>query len=249
MLLTYTCTSGQTTEDYLVTNTLDTLYGKIKPLDYGQSPKVQLQTSESKTLYSIFETKAYSYNGDIYLPVRNYDRYEFMKLILSGYLSLYAFIPPNQNGYDGLFLQKMDGTFMEVPNLGFKKQMSRYLYDCGTVGERIASGELSRKNLEEIILEYNACIDIRTNEKLSAISVKAENKEKVDPWKVLEEKIKSTAEFEGKTTALEMVTEIVKKVSKGEKVPSFIVDGLKNVLNNQEHLKEPLATALKMIEN
>ncbi len=250
MLLTYTCAAGQSTEDYLVTNTMDTIYGKIKPLDYGPEPKVQIQTADKKkTTYSIFETKAYHYNGDTFIPVRNYSQYAFMKLISSGYLSLFAFKPENQNSYSGLFLTKMDGTFIEVPNLAFKKNMSKFLDDCGDIGERILSGELSRNDLDKIIAEYNACINNRTIQRQTEVLAKVENAEKTDPWKSLDEKIKSTSDFEGKSTALEMVTEIINKTSKGEKVPSFVIDGLKNVLGNQENLKEPLANALKSLEN
>ncbi len=218
-------------------------------MDYGNHPKVQVQNEENKTTYSIFDTKAYTLGGETYMPIRNYDRYEFMRLVSTGYVSLYAFKPQNQNGYDGLFLQKMDGTFMEVPNIGFKKHMGRFLEDCGDISERISSGDLTRKNLEEILREYNSCITNRTKEKQAIIVTKIENKEKADPWQTLDEKIKNTAEFDGKSTALEMVAEVINKVTKNEKVPSFVIDGLKNVLRNQEQLKEPLENALKTIEN
>lgn len=250
MLLTYTCASGQTTEDYFVSNTLDTIYGKIKPLDFGPEPKVQIQTADKKkTTYSIFDTKAYTYNGDTYKPVKNYNKYEFMKVVISDYLSLYTFKPENQTSYSGLFLTKMDGSIMEVPNLGFKKKMEAFLGDCGTIGERIESGELSRNNLEEIINEYNTCILNRTREKQSQAATASVNEGKSDPWKSLETEIKELADFEGKTSALEMVTEVINKVSKGEKVPSFVINGLKDVLKDQEELKTPLTTALKSLED
>lgn len=249
MLLTYTCASGQSAEDYIVTNTMDTIYGKIKPLDYGLEPKIQLQTADKKKkVYSILDTKVFFYNGDSYYPMKNYDRYQFMKLISSGYLSLYAFQPENQNNYDGRFLQKMDGTFTEVPNLAFKKNMSKFLDDCGIIGERISSGEWSRNNLDEIISEYNKCIDNRTLVSQTEIAAKVENQEKSEPWKSLKDKI-NAADFEGKSTAMEIVTEIISKTSKGEKVPSFVIDGLKNTLSSQESLKEPLEAALKSLEN
>lgn len=250
MLLTYTCASGQSTEDYFVSNTMDTIYGKIKPLDYGLEPKVQIQTADKKkTTYSIFETKAYSYNGDIFQPVKNYTKYEFMKVVTTGYLSLYHFKPENQTNYSGLFLTKMDGSFMEVPNLGFKKKMADFLGDCGTIGEKISSGEFTRGDLDVIINEYNTCILDRTNENQTKISTTLVNEEKSDPWKSLEKEIKESPDFEGKSSALEMVTEVISKVSKGEKVPAFVIDGLKNILKDQEDLTKHLTTALASLEN
>ncbi len=250
MLLTYTCASGQATGDYFVSNKLDTIYGKIKPLDFGPEPKVQIQTADKKkTSYSIFETKAYTFNGDTYKPVKNFNKYEFMKVVISDYLSLYTFKPENQTTYNGLFLTKMDGSIMEVPNLGFKKKMEAFLGDCGTIGERIESGELSRNNLEEIINEYNACILNRTHEKQSQVATAIVNEEKSDPWKSLEKEIKESDDFEGKSSALEMVSEVINKVSKGEKVPSFVINGLKDILKGQEGLKKQLTTALESLEN
>ena len=250
MILTYTCAAGQSTEDYVVTNTLDTIYGKIKPMDYGLEPKVQVQTADKKkSIYSIFEAKAYHFDGNTYFAVKNYDQYEFMRLISDGYLSLFAFKPENQNSYSGLFLTKMDGTFMEVPNLGFKKNMSRFLADCGDIGEKISNGDVSRKDLDAIIAEYNTCIADQTVKRQSEVLALEENVEKTNPWKSLDEKIKAAPDFEGKSTAMEMVTEIISKTSKGEKVPSFVIDGLKNVLSNQGSLKEPLEAALNSLEN
>ncbi len=250
LLLTYTCVNAQEKGDYVLTTTLDTLYGEVKPLDYGPIPKVQLQTTDKKKeAYSIFEIKEFSFKGEQYFPMKHYDRYTFMKLIVPGYLSLYAYQPENQNDFNGLFLYKMDGTSIEVPNLGFKKNMSKFLDDCGAVGERISSGEFNRNKLEEIIVAYNACITENTLEHREKIVIENNNVRKANPWNTLNDKVNDHQEFDGKETALEMITEILAKVSRGEKVPTFVIDGLKNILSSQENLKEPLETALKTLEN
>lgn len=250
LLLTYTCASGQTEDDYFVTVTLDTVYGKIKPMDFGPEPKVQVQTADNKkTVYSIFETKFFTYRGEQYFPVKHFDRYTFMKLLIPGYLSLYAFQPENQNNYDGLFLQKLDGTAIEVPNLGFKKNMSRFLSDCGDIGDRISNGEFNRTKLDSIVWAYNQCILKNTEQQQKIITAEEENLKKSDPWKALDEQIRSHKNFDQKSEALEIITEIIKKVSQGDKVPAFMVDGLKSNLENQTDLKTPLETALKTLAN
>lgn len=250
MLLTYTCASAQSKEDYFVTVTLDTIYGKVKPMDFGPEPKVQVQTADNKkVVYSIFETKFFTYKGEQFFPVKHFDRYTFMKLLTPGYLSLYAFQPENQNNYDGRFLQKKDGTSIEVPNLGFKKHMSKFLEDCGDIGERIASGSLNRSMLDSIIYEYNVCILNNTVEQQKALSATNQNLKNADPWKTLDDQVRGHKDFDQKDEALEIITEVIKKVTQGDKVPSFMVEGLKSSLEGQKDLKTPLEAALKTLEN
>src|SRR5690606_23106883 len=99
----------------------------------------------------------------MYHPVNAPNGYVFMKLLKRGYLSRYAFQPQNQNNYDALFLMKRDGNGLEVPNLTFKKSMKRYLDDCPTVADKIESDILNKRDINEIVDQYNACIMTRSN--------------------------------------------------------------------------------------
>jgi hypothetical protein len=171
-----------------------------------------------------------------------------MKLLKSGYLSLYAFQLENQVTYDGLLLRKKDGATLEVPNLGFKKLMSKYLSDCEQVSEKIDNGELNKKNLDKIIDEYNSCIEMRTSAHEKIISQNAEQSKKINSWDTLEEKVKNKPDFEGKTNALEMISDIKNKIRHEEKIPNFLLEGLKTSLSKAE-LSQELENALKELEN
>ena len=119
LMLVYQCASAQ---DYVLTARGDSLTGEVKPLFYGPEKRVQLtDASKEKNTFSLFEVRGFSHDGDIYHPIKGDEGYVFMKLLKSGYLSLYAFQPENQTRFDGLFLRKLDGEGMTVPNLGFKK--------------------------------------------------------------------------------------------------------------------------------
>lgn len=244
MLLVYKCAGAQ---DYLVTSKGDTLAGEVKPLFYGVEKKVQLsQEGKKKVVYPMFQVRSFYYRGELYQPVKGPEGYTFMKLQKGGYLSLYTFQLPNQITFDGYFLVKMDGNGMEVPNISFKKAMQKFLSDCDDVAEKIDKGDLTKKDLNQIIDEYNACINSKTVDHSDIIAKQEVQGKVIGAWDVLEQKVKAEPDFEGKSNALDMITEIKGKVARSEKIPNFLIDGLKNTLT-QDVFKTELENALKEI--
>lgn len=217
-------------QDYILTTRGDSISGEVKPQLYGTEKRVQITTTDKKkTTYSLFEIRAFSHSGEIFHPVRGDKGYVFMKLIKPGYLSLYAFQPDNEMRYDGLLLKKLDGEQTVVPNLGFKKFVTRFLDDCPEVSDRVQEGDLGKKDLTEIIDNYNACIASRTVDHKDVIVRRQEQTTKISAWDSLEENIR-TKDFSGKTDALDMISEIRKKIQRQEKIPNFLLEGLKNSL-------------------
>jgi ribosomal protein L14E/L6E/L27E len=245
LMLVYQCAGAQ---DYVVTTRGDSLTGEVKPLSYGQEKKVQLISSgNAKTTLSLFEIRAFSSKGEIYHPVKGETGYVFMKLIQPGYLSLYAFQPENQIRFDGLFLKKIDGDNMVVPNLGFKKHISQFMADCPSVAAKVKEGELGKKDLTELVNAYNACIENRTIDHEKVIATSEKQTTKINAWDALEEKIREK-DFSEKTNALEMITEIRKKIQRQEKIPNFLVEGLKNSLQ-ETGLSQEVDSAISEIAN
>jgi len=146
-------------QDYLVTNKGDTLRGKIKIMSYDQLDRVQIAQQKKKTTLTARQVKAVFTGSETYHPHQGDHTIRFMKLIKSGYLSLYAFREENQNFYSGRYLVKRDGAASEVPNLSFKRNMAEFLRDCPEIREKIKSGEYGRKDLDQIIDAYNGCIE------------------------------------------------------------------------------------------
>lgn len=243
LMLVYQCASAQ---DYVLTSRGDSVSGEVKPLLYGPQKKVQVITSDNqKTSYSIFEVRAFSHEGHIYHPIKGDQGYVFMKLLQPGYLSLYAYQPENQTRFDGLFLQKLDGDNMPVPNLGFKKYLSKFLEDCPQVSAKVKDGELGKKNLEEIIAVYNACVDRRTINHDQLLASRKEQTLKISAWESLEEKVREKS-FGEKDNALEMINEIRKKIQRQEKIPNFLIEGLRSSLQDTG-LSAELELALKEV--
>lgn len=242
LVLGYSIASAQA--DYVVTIKSDTLHGKIKFLSYGKEQSVQLTPAEGKKkTFPILQTRGFVQDGVAYQPVRTIDGYVFMKLLKKGYLSLYASQLPNQTGWDGRFFVKRDGTSLEIPNLGFKKNVSRFLSECESIEVKIESGVLAKQNLESIVDEYNSCLATKNNQP-AATPVVVEQKPTSTAWVTLENTVAALENFTQKNDALEMIRDIQTKLKRGEKIPGFLVNGLKDTLKDQATVKDALNKAV-----
>jgi hypothetical protein len=228
-------------QDYIVTLSADTIQGEVKLLTFGVEPKVQLaQEGKKKSVHSILQVRALKMEGEIYHTVRTSDSYAFMKLIKGGYLSLYAFQQSNQTGWNGRFLATKDGRIMELPNLGFKKRVSSFLEDCATVSVKVEEGELSKNEIELIVEQYNQCIASKSFE---VNTLTDQQTKQLNYWDELTNKL-SSSNFEGKNDVKEMINEVKLKIQRSEKIPNFLIDGLKSSLKDQAELLEILNKAL-----
>lgn len=235
-------------QDYILTTRGDSLTGELKPLIFGPQKKVQItQPDNKKTTFSLFEIRSYSMAGETFHPVKGINGYVFMKLIKPGYLSLYAFQLENQLRYDGLFLTKLDGTTLEVPNLGFRKFLAKYLEDCPAVADKIKTGDLGKKDLESIVDNYNQCVESRTIDHHSVLVKKEDQTTRISAWDSLESSVKEK-DFAEKADALEMIQEIKEKIRRGEKIPNFLLEGLKKSLV-ETGLTTQLDLAISEIKN
>ena len=217
-------------QDYLITAKGDSLTGELKIFTLGVDKKVQVNDNKKKTQYSLFQIRSFRFRGDIYHPVKGPAGYTFMKLLRPGYVSLYGYQMENQMTFDGLYVQKKDGTGIEVPNLSFKKAMRKFLTECPAVATKLDNDAYSRKDLTVLLDEYNSCIDLNSEDRNKAIATKKEQTKKASPWAALEQKVQESPEFKGKADAIEMIQEIRNKISKCEKVPNFMIEGLKSSL-------------------
>lgn len=241
LLLVYHCSTAQ---DYLVTHQGDTLRGELRPMMFGPEKKVQVRTDDGKEMYSILQTKFYSIDNVSYYPIKAPHGYTFMQLVKSGYLSMFKFQPENSSVFSATFLKKADGTGIELPNLGFKKQMTDFLADCQEVSAKVESGELKKSDIDQIVDGYNACVQNRTVNVKRDIEQHFEAKSALSVWEDLEQAVKAGDDFEDRGTALEMINDIKNRISRKEKVPNFIREGLRSALNDKPNLSEPLNAAL-----
>ncbi len=235
-------------QDYVITTKGDSITGTLKPLLYAPEKKVQVTTADKKKeTYSMFQVRRYRFHDEIFEPVKGPEGYTFMRLEKEGYLSLYSYQLPNQVTFEGSYLMRRDGKGMDVPNISFKKSMKAYLKDCPVVVQRIENGDWGRKNLNEMIDAYNLCIQGKTVVEEEALAAKVEQTKSMSAWDELENQVKSASDFDGKPNALEMIQEIKGKIERNEKIPNFLIEGLKSVLT-AESFQPALTAALKEIK-
>jgi hypothetical protein len=247
LMLVYQCAKAQ---DVLVTHQGDTIKGAIKIMAFGASTEVRVTTPDKKkSNYNAFKIKYFSLDGVKYKPVSvPSEGIKFMQVIEEGYLSLLAFQAENQTSYDAQYLLKRDGNGMEVPNLTFKKGMSKFLADCENVKQKIDAGDLAKKDIVQIVKDYNGCVDDRTKSQSVAAESFVEQTKKISALDKLETSVINKPDFEGKADALEMIADVKGKIKRGEKIPKFIQDGLRNSLDRAE-LHSELDNAMKEINS
>lgn len=237
VMLVYQCSHAQ---DHVVTYRGDTIHGDVRPLTFGNQHKVQVSPAEGKKeVFEIFQVRNFQIAGETFRPVKHNDAYVFMKILQDGYLSLLAFRVDNRLTYDGLYLLKQDGEGVEVPNLAFKKIMTRFLSDCPVVSSNVADGKWKKSDISEIVAAYNACI--------GGVALAAqEQATQLDSWQELEEKVKAHNLAE-RNSVLEMITEVKAKIKRGEKIPGFLVNGLRSALE-KTGLEKDLENAITETE-
>jgi hypothetical protein len=246
-VLGYSIASAQ--GDYVVTIKGDTLRGKVKyfagsGVKYANASTKYVQlTPENgkKSTHEILQTIAFRMKDEDYHTIKFEEGYTFMKLIKPGYLSLYSYQLENQTTWDGRYFVKKDATLLDVPNIGFKKRVPRFLADCPDVVKDIESGTLGRTDLLKIVDAYNACMDLKTNATL------VKKSPALEAFADLEAEVKALPEFDRKADALEMIREVKNKLVKKESLPSFLVNGLKDALKDQGSVAETLDQALEKL--
>jgi len=234
--------------DFVVKLSGDTLKGTVKILTHEQIERVQVAGNGMKTTFTGLQVRSVGKDNHVFKAVKYENTVRFMRVIKSGYLSLYAFNIDSQNTWNDLFLTKLDGTGLEVPNLSFKKILGKYLSDCPDVKNRIDHGDLSKNDLDRIVDFYNACMQTKTE----AMNTRPADPDVVDSEKVLAVKnliTKVEAEnFVTKKDALDILKDIASKVKKNQPVPNYLMEGLKSYLVEAPSLTKEMESLVELLK-
>lgn len=228
-------------QDYLITTKGDTVRGKISLNYYDLVDRAEVRGDKKRTSLMATQVREAIVDGITYRPQKLSGRYRFMRLIKSGYLSLYGFRALGQSTFDSQFLVRLDGRSQEVPHLSFKSVMSSFLKDCPELADRVESGEkgLGKKNLEKIIDEYNACIDQKKTyqpEVAAGDSLWTSHLELLESFR---KKVIDLPDFANRQDALDLMTDMEEKLKSKQAIPNYLLTGLSGYLANSS-LKEDL---------
>lgn len=155
---------------YIITNSNDTIVGLVKYVNqvpYRVLVDIKFkENEESKTkVYPPNSIKGYKADNKIFHSLQNpeFGGNEFMELVINGYVKLYtstvtSFGVPQYGGANttsSFLLKTGDKILFSVANGKFKDRLSEYLSDNSIIAEKIKTGEYKKKDIEEIIREYN----------------------------------------------------------------------------------------------
>lgn len=234
--------------DYIITLKFDTIRGEAKVLSYDLIDRVQLTFNKKKTSYTALQIRRAVVKGEEYAPVKLENAIRMMKIIRSGFVSLYAHRAAGQPGYDTRIIQRVGQNAMEVPNLGFKKIIAETVSDCPEVADKVRSGDFGRNDIEAIVTEYNTCVAGVNQRRIEAAELSSAP---ASPAAALIDKVKtkvSASDISNKTEVTELLTSVADRVKKKEAVPSYMKEGLKSYLGSREDLKGDLEELLKLLE-
>jgi hypothetical protein len=232
-------------QDYVVTLKGDTLRGATKILTYNKLDKVEIRVDGKKKVFSALEARTVASKNALYHTVQLPGTgIMYMKLLRKGYLSLYGFRLPNQVAYDGLYLRKLDGQSMEVPNLTFKKSMSEFLSDCESLKEKLKSGEYGKRDLEKIVDAYNECRETQPKKPVEPVAVVDDKIQYMDE---LLKKLEGS-DFATQKDAVDILKDIRNKSAKGETIPNYLLEGFKSSVAGQSGLAEDLQKLISLLQ-
>lgn len=233
-------------QDFVVTLKNDTLRGQAKIMSYDLIDRIQINEMKKKRQFTAIQVRSAFISNQYYQPVRTENGYQMMRRIKPGFLGLYLARRSNSLSYEVQYLVKRDGSSIEVPNLSFKKTMSSFLKDCVIMNEKIENGELGRRNLDQIVTEYNLCFDNQSKSAIAAAPIALE-----DPRLVaivaLKGKLESSS-LPAQKDALDILNDLREKVRTKQTVPNYLLESLKGLLKDTPDCEPELEKVLSALK-
>jgi hypothetical protein len=229
--------------DYVVTTTGDTLKGKISFQQIGNIEQVVIKGEKRKTLSSI-QVRMASLKEEVYKPIQFSGTIQMMKVLTEGYLSLLAFQPPGIMNYDGRLLMLRDGRNLEVPSIGFKKHVSALLSDDPELADQIKDGDMDRKDLDEIIQQYNSFIENKTVAEANQQTLDIKQKSKIESLDEIISEIKQS-DLKSDAELFEMLNEVKDKIANEKSIPQYLSNAIHEKLNKLPELATKFGSVIK----
>lgn len=191
--------------DFLVTNSRDTIYGKVTfPTPKG-TEKVMLKNDDGNQEFTVGKIFSAMVKGTEYRKIWVVDKFKIAKVEISGFLSMLKFRNEGEYEFSTYYLIKQSGESLQVSALVFRRKMAQFLGDCNELADAINKKEYNFRQINQVVERYNAdCTNIDVSE------VKAD----------VGEEFGDLAELQA---ALE---EVLTKLGQNEEIPGY----LRNVL-------------------
>jgi hypothetical protein len=237
-------------QDYVITLKNDTLRGEVRILTFDVIDKVEIKEGKKKQILTAIQVKSISVGGKIYRPVRVVEGYKMMQLVKPGFLSILLGRRENNMDYEVQYIVRLDGAALEIPNIGFKKNMKDFLSDCPILSQKIEEGKLGRKNVEQIVDEYNLCLDKARSREVSTIPAETTVVTE-DPRLVALAELKAVLQklsFNNQKDALDIVGDLSEKVRNKQAIPRYLIESLKGLLKDVPDTQSATDKVLSLVK-
>lgn len=227
-------------DQWLVTTQLDTIYGKIY-LETGDQYKVdeaRVKDGKSKTSYKSYQVRSVHLEENQDFETLKIDgRYQFVQVDIQGkYFSRYLYKDPDL-GPSGNFALKIlvnwKGEQFKVSNLTSKKKFAEYFEDCQSVSEKIESGDLKKKDLEKIVVEFDKCMD--ENKMKPVVIQTVAPPAPSDAMESFISDLKSKDLYKGEIVT--MLEDINLKLANKQTIPNYMQQAVLSQLDGDEEMK------------
>ena len=252
LLFVLSCTcSVYAQPDHLITVSGDTLQGEIDillPTDYFE--EINFKGDQGKRRYKAFQFVGFQKDGEFYKSIKHSNKYRIMKEVAGGYLGLYLYRSDNSFEFGSRFLYKISNEGLEVPNINFKKAVSKFVSDCPSVEAQVLDRTYKASNLVDMVAAFNDCLNRqplvqRVIEEGPYEPVVIVETEELRLINAISEKLKTESISDELSTLLKDITS---KIEKGEKVPGYLQSALKEETQEHKSVQQEvndLLTALK----
>lgn len=260
LAISYSNAQTNNPESYVVTVRNDTTPGQIRSISLLQGNELVSFRDENnqKKQYTPNQIKAFKY-GDkgVYHSVHLVNRYVFMKVIESGYLSAYEYSSisrqSNTNEVENYLKMNM-GEVVLVPKIGFRKKIAPMLEACPTVYQKVENKDLDFTDLKEIAKGYNLC---QANKPQVAVSttvarstptvVEVTPDQQSTEISSLISYLQANPQTHNSEELIACLNDIYTKRKTGANVPKYLLDALVSLSKPTASIHEkalPIATAL-----
>ncbi len=234
---------AQTTEDYVVTVRNDTLYGKVKYSAYTTPNTIVTvkNKDKKKTNCTPNTARAFKIGEHLYHSVRLRDHYTFMKVIVSGYMSIY--VHENANPQSATpeindYLKINMGELVLVPKISFRKKIAPLLHNCMSVAQKVEDKTYDFNDLKAMAIDYNQCMANQptpTNASISPEAPASPANNHIQDLLTFLENNQQTANREDLKTCL---NDINTKLRTGSVVPKYLLEALVSLSKPTEGINE-----------
>ncbi|RJE71473.1 hypothetical protein [Reichenbachiella sp. MSK19-1] len=232
-------------QDQIITAKMDTLVGKVLIQTGGeyQADRVSVKVGKKKHRFGAAEVREIQKKDQKYVTVKFRGRYQFMEVEQEGsYLNLYRYADPktNTSDYAGQLLVTADGRQHIVSNIGFKKRLLEFLTECEDVSAKLESGEYNKSDLDQTIIDYNACIDQKSDAKEQALVAKKDASKISTLIELVDE-----LDRDDQQELLDMLGDVESKLEAGDQIPSYLQSAIREKLAGEKSLLALFNEAVK----